>query len=85
MKIKCQMLLNIINMMICFIILLLAIIYFSGPEKKEALFPVMYLLGALLSLLNGVKAYKGKNKVLAIMFILLMVFLVIIAAISFFA
>lgn len=83
MKNKGQILLNVINLVICILILIVAVFYFSNEKAKAFLFPVMYLFGAALSFINGANSVHGKNKAVGIMFFLLAVVLLIVAIFSY--
>ncbi len=73
---------DLINMIAGIAIIVLAVLALSGKESEMHLFPVIFILGAVLTCLNAVKMMK-QNKLMGIFFILFSVVLLAACIFSF--
>lgn len=76
-----------LHIVLGFLIVLMAIITFLNPERYMFLFPFIFLLAAVLNLLNGIHRYRQsgrtkKKKMTAAGQLLIAAFLLVIAVIS---
>ena len=73
---------DVINMIIGISIIVMAVIALSGEENDLYLFPVIFILGSILTCLNAVKMMKH-NRLFGIFFIAFTVILVCACVFSF--
>lgn len=85
-----SMMVDLIHIVVGIVIVVLAVISFLNPEENMLLFPIIFLLAAVLNLINGVFKIRlaGREKkkkvpgIVILLFAFLLLFLAVISAVS---
>lgn len=85
-----SMMVDLIHIVLGIVIVVLAVISFLNPEENMLLFPIIFLLAAVLNLINGVFKIRlaGREKkkkvpgIVILLFAFLLLFLAVISAVS---
>lgn len=84
------MMVDLIHIVVGIVIVVLAVISFLNPEENMLLFPIIFLLAAVLNLINGVFKIRlaGREKkkkvsgIVILLFAFLLLALAVISAVS---
>lgn len=85
-----SMMVDLIHIVLGIVIVVLAVISFLNPEENMLLFPIIFLLAAVLNLINGVFKIRlaGREKkkkvpgIVILLFAFLLLFLAVVSAVS---
>lgn len=85
-----SMMVDLIHIVVGIVIVVLAVISFLNPEENMLLFPIIFLLAAVLNLINGVFKIRlaGREKkkkvsgIVILLFAFLLLALAVISAVS---